>query len=32
MNTYIKTTNETFYQFFECGLAVVDYLQENLFV
>lgn len=22
----------TFYQFFECGHAVVDYLQENLFV
>ena len=21
----------TFYQFFECGHAVVDYLQENLF-
>ena len=24
--------DETFYQFFECGHAVVDYLQENLFV
>ncbi len=24
--------NGTFYQFFECGHAVVDYLQENLFV
>lgn len=24
--------NETFYQFFECGHAVVNYLQENLFV
>lgn len=23
--------DETFYQFFECGHAVVDYLQENLF-
>ena len=24
--------DETFYQFFECGHAVLDYLQENLFV